>query len=247
MRGPGHYVVADDPATAPRVVVHPGQRCTTLAGEPLELALALGVRSWGNDPGGETILLTGTYASVGAVGQRLLRTLPERLLLPAEAGERALVELLAREVTRDTPGQDAVLDRLLDLLLIATLRAWLAREEAPRWSRARADPVVGRALSLLHGDPARRWTVAGLAAATGLSRAAFARRFAELVGEPPMTYLTGWRVDVAADLLRGSEAKLAEIADAVGYGSPFALSAAFKRALGVSPQQYRAGSVRAPG
>jgi AraC-like DNA-binding protein len=92
---------------------------------------------------------------------------------------------------------------------------------------------------MLHDDPARPWTVAALAAAVGVSRAALARRFTTLVGEPPMVYLTGWRLALAADLLREPDATVAAVARRVGYGSPFALSAAFKRVRGVSPQQHR--------
>ena len=137
-----------------------------------------------------------------------------------------------------------MLDRLLDLLLIAVLRAWFARPEAeaPAWYRAHGDPVVGRALRLLHNNPAHPWTVATLAAEIGVSRAALARRFTELVGEPPMTFLTGWRLALAADLLREPDATVGAVARQVGYGSPFALSTAFKRVRGVSPQQHRVGA-----
>ena len=102
--------------------------------------------------------------------------------------------------------------------------------------------MVGRALRILHRDPAQPWTVAKLAAETGVSRAALARRFTELVGEPPMAYLAGWRLALAADLLREPDATVGSVARQVGYGSPFALSAAFKREHGVSPQQYRTGA-----
>jgi AraC-like DNA-binding protein len=104
--------------------------------------------------------------------------------------------------------------------------------------------VVGRALRMLHNNPAHRWTVATLAAEIGVSRAALARRFTELVGEPPMTFLTGWRLALAADLLREPDATVGAVARQVGYGSPFALSTAFKRVRGVSPRQHRAGASR---
>jgi AraC-like DNA-binding protein len=155
-----------------------------------------------------------------------------------------LTTLLGVELARDEPGQEAVLDRLLDLLLITALRAWFARPEAapPAWYAAHADPVVGRALQLLHHNPAHPWTVAALAAATGVSRATLARRFTELVGEPPMAFLTGWRLALAADLLRDPEQTIGAVARQVGYGSPFALSTAFKRARGVSPRDHRAAT-----
>jgi AraC-like DNA-binding protein len=142
---------------------------------------------------------------------------------------------------KDEPGQEVVLDRLLDLLLIAVLRAWFSRPEAeaPAWYRANSDPIVGRALRMLQNNPEHPWTVASLAAETGVSRAALARRFTDLVGEPPMTFLTGWRIALAADLLREPDATIGAVAQQVGYGSAFALSTAFKRVRGVSPKQHR--------
>jgi AraC-like DNA-binding protein len=244
-RGPDPYTVADDPATPPQVVIHPGQRCTTPDGEDLTEAMSwLGVRTWGNDPDGSAMVLSGTYQLTGEVSRRLLGALPALLVLPADALDSPLVALLGEEVVKDEPGQEAVLDRLLDLLLIAVLRAWFARPdaEAPAWYQAYDDPVVGRALRLLHHHPAHPWTVATLAAEVGVSRAALARRFTGLVGEPPMTFLTGWRLALAADLLREPDATVGAVARQVGYGTPFALSTAFKRVRGVSPRQHRIGA-----
>ncbi|MEO3922328.1 AraC family transcriptional regulator [Micromonosporaceae bacterium B7E4] len=246
LRGPDPYTVADDPATAPQVVIHPGQRCTTVHGESLSQAMDLGVRTWGNHPDGSTVLLTGTYQLDGEIGRRLLAALPPLLVLPEQGRLAPLVRLIGDEIVKDEPGQEAILDRLLDLLLVTALRTWFARAEAeaPAWYRAYADPVVGRALRMLHHNPAHGWTVASLAAATGVSRAGLSRRFTELVGEPPMTYLTGWRLALAADLLREPDSTVASVARQVGYGSPFALSTAFKRERGVSPHQYRVGAPR---
>ncbi|WP_175009628.1 MULTISPECIES: AraC family transcriptional regulator [unclassified Cellulosimicrobium] len=240
LRGPDHYVVADAPTTAPQVVVGPASdMCRAVDGGPSPMTV-LGVRSWGNDPDGETVIVTGTYPLDGEVGRRVLRVLPQRVVLRRGDVDGTLVEMLAREVVQDLPGQEAVLDRLLDLLLISCLRTWLSRDDAPGWYRADADPVVGAALRLVHHDPARAWTVDTLAREVGLSRAAFSRRFTALVGEPPMGYLTGWRLDLAADLLLEPDATLASVARAVGYATPFALSAAFKRVRGVSPAAHRA-------
>ena len=149
--------------------------------------------------------------------------------------------ILADEITRDSPGQRALLDRLLDVLLISALRTWFTRQrdDAPAWYQAQADPVVGTALQLIHHHPAYPWTVALLAEKAGASRAAFARRFTELVGEPPMAYLTSWRLAMAADLLCQPDMTIGAVARQVGYGTPFALSAAFKRERGVSPQEHR--------
>ncbi|MFV2145901.1 AraC family transcriptional regulator [Isoptericola sp. G70] len=239
LRGPEHYVIADSPTTAPTVVVGPSDVCRAIDGGPSPMTV-FGVRSWGNNLDGETVIITGTYPLDGAVGRRLLRVLPHRVVLRRGDVDPTLVDLLAREVVQDLPGQEAVLDRLLDLLLITCLRAWLDHPQGPGWYRADADPAVGVAMRLIHHDPARPWTVETLAREVGLSRAAFARRFTELVGEPPMAYLTGWRLDLAADMLLADDgATLTSVARAVGYASPFALSAAFKRVRGVSPAEHR--------
>jgi AraC-like DNA-binding protein len=244
VRGPDPYTVADDPETPIQAIIHPGQRCTTVDGEDLAEQWNLGVRTWGNTQDGATVMLTGTYHMGGEVSRRLLRALPTLLVLRDGEWDCPVVPLLADEIVKDEPGQEAVLDRLLDLLLIAVLRAWFARPEAdaPDWYRANSDPIVGQALRLLHHNPAHPWTVAELAHEVGASRAALARRFHELVGEPPMTFLTGWRIALAADLLREPGATIGSVADQVGYGSPFALSAAFKRVRGVSPKQHRAAA-----
>lgn len=240
LRGPDPYTVADDPSTAPQALILPGQRCSTPGGAPLTTLTGLGVRTWGNGPDGTTDMLTGTYAMPGEISRRLLDAVPPMLVLPGEDWSSPLVGLLADEIGHDEPGQEAMLDRLLDLLLISVLRAWFARADAPAWYRAHRDSVAGHALRLLQNDPAKSWTVAALAAETGVSRATLSRRFTLAVGEPPMAFLTGWRLALAADLLRQQpDETVGAVARRVGYGSAFALSVAFKREYGCSPQQYR--------
>ncbi|MEU3200757.1 AraC family transcriptional regulator [Streptomyces sp. NPDC006996] len=240
-RGPAPYTCADDPGTAPQALILPGGECHYPDGRPLNGVMDLGVRTWGDRPDGATVMLIGTYQMRGEIGGRLLDALPPLLSLTAEVWDCPLTPFLMEEIVRDAPGQEVVLDRLLDLLVIAALRTWFDRPEAepPAWYRARADPVVGPVVRLLQDDPAHPWTVAGLAAKAGVSRAALARRFTRLVGEPPMTYLTGWRLALAADRLRDTDDTIGAIARQVGYGSAFALSTAFKRAYGVSPQERR--------
>jgi AraC-like DNA-binding protein len=241
IRGPDAYVLADDPATEPQVVILPGQQCVTPDGQEVPLMAYMGVRTWGNSPVGSTVMLNGTYELEGEVSRRLLGALPPLIVLSNDSWESPLLGLLAEEIVKDEPGQEAVLDRLLDLLLIAVLRAWFARPDAqaPGWYRAYSDPVVGKALGLIHNDPAHPWTVAELAAEAGVSRAALARRFNELVGEPPVTFLTDWRLSLAADLLLEPGATIGSVAYQVGYATPFALSTAFKRVRGISPQQHK--------
>jgi AraC-like DNA-binding protein len=235
-RGPRPYVIADDPASAIQAIVHPGQDCRTPDGRELKLEWSLGTRTWGNAADGETVLMTGVYESAGEISSRLLRALPPLLVQRLDS---PLIALLADEIVKDEQGQEAVLDRLLDLILIAVLRAYFARPEAPGWYRAYADPVVGPAIRMLHAEPAHPRTIQELAHRIGVSRAALARRFNDLVGEPPMSFLTGWRIALAADLLLEPGATVGSVAPQVGYGSSFALSTAFKRLRGISPQQYR--------
>jgi AraC-like DNA-binding protein len=248
VRGPDHYTVADSPSTPPQVIIHPGQLCTTVTGVSVRARMGLGVRTWGNSLDGSDIMLTGTYEGDGEVSRRLTDALPPFLILRAAEWDCPVIPLLAEEITKDDLGQQVVLDRLLDLLTIAVLRAWFARREAaaPAWYTAHTDPVVGKAIRLLHEDPAHPWTVAALAAATGISRAALARRFTDLVGEPPMSFLTTWRLTLAADLLQEPTATVTAVARRVGYASPFTFSTAFKRHYGHSPTAHRQSHPPAP-
>ncbi|MFE3862571.1 AraC family transcriptional regulator [Streptomyces goshikiensis] len=250
IRGPEPYTIGDAPDTPVQITVDPEQRCTTGAGEDVSESMALGVRTWGAEfqDAGSAVMLSGTYQAPSEIGRRLLSALPAVLVRPAAAADATLIGLLASEISRDEPGQEIVLDRLLDLLLIGVLRTWLADpgSGAPAWYRAQGDPVVGPALRMLHENPAHGWTVEELGVKAGVSRASLARRFTELVGEPPMAYLTGWRLALAADLLREPDATVATVARRVGYGSAFALSTAFKRVRGVSPQEFRTGAGAQP-
>lgn len=239
-RGIEHYVYADDPATPPMAVIHPGNRCTTLSGETLKFEMSLGVRTWGNSASGATRSVICAYEGHSEVSARLLDVLPAVLVVRAGDWDATLVDLLAREAGRDGAGQEAYLDRMLDVLLIAVLRVWFSRDgNAPAWWTAEQDAVVGPALKLIYNNPAHPWTVANLAAAVGCSRAVFARRFTDQVGEPPIAFLTSWRLALAADMLRSSQATIGAVARQVGYSTPFALSSAFKRAYGVSPNTHR--------
>lgn len=235
-QGTGH-VLSDEPAT-------PAVEFATLARSDEDGGPAAGVRTGGTGPTAE--IVCGAYAFDADGPHPFLKSLPELIHLPAESLSsggtlEATVRLLCGEVEARDPGAQAVVDRLVDVLLIYVLREWLRRQEGscPGWFGGLRDPQVGGALSLIHGSPGRRWTIASLGAAVGLSRAAFARRFGALVGEPPMSYLARWRMTLAARALREREDPLSAIAPQVGYDSEFAFAKAFKRLHGEAPGRYR--------
>lgn len=239
--GTAPFTVSDRPDTPPQVLLHSRTRATDRTGTEVGESMWLGVRTCGDRLDAPTALLRGTYDMDGSVGARLLSALPRVLVVPGDNGPSPALALAVDEVTREAPGQQVMLDRLLDLILVTTLREWFARPEAqaPAWYQALADPIVGQAIRLMHNDPALPWTVASLATGSGASRAALARRFGLLVGEPPMSYLTNWRMCVASDLLRRTDDTIAAIARRVGYANAYAFSAAFTRAYGVRPGRHR--------
>lgn len=248
-RGPDHYNVSDSPTTPPTVVIHPGQHCCDLEGNALSEEMTHDVRTWGNDPHGDTVFLVGAYEHLSDISDRLLRALPPVLSLAGKDWESPLVPLLRDEVVKDEPGQAAVLDRLLDLLLTATLKAWFAQHDTntPAWWQFQGDRIVEKALRMMHDQPGHPWTLGVLAAESGASRSSLARRFQDLVGEPPMTFLKNWRMALAADLLCQPGETVGTVAGKVGYATPFAFSAAFKRVRGLSPQEHRVRMLRQDG
>jgi AraC-like DNA-binding protein len=239
--GPSPYIVGDQPDTEPQLRIHPGGVCEPLPGAPVDYSARLGVRTHGGRAEGEAMIVSGTYPTSGDVSRRLLRALPSVLVVPAADVAGSVMDIVLGEIQRDEPGQQSVLDRWLDLALITALRAWFARPEshAPGWYRAQSDPVAGYALRLIHEDPAYPWNVVELAQRVGVSRASLARRFTAVVGEAPMSYLTGWRITLAADLLRDTSDTVDAIARRVGYANAFALSVAFKRVRGTTPTAHR--------
>jgi AraC-like DNA-binding protein len=194
-----------------------------------------------------TVTLCGAYQLDAVRVHPLLNDLPPLLHLPARLGHhpqlRASVDLLSAELEEAQPGTDVLVPALLDIMLLYILRAWFTdqpvRGGATGWAAALADPAISRALEAIHRNPARPWTVADLGAHAGLSRAAFSRRFAALVGRPPLAYLTWWRLTTAMRLLRESDAPLNVVAGQVGYGSQFAFANAFKREFSLAPGHYR--------
>lgn len=231
-RGADH-VLLDDPQTPVTEIAQPG--------EPREIV----------GPGTRTALLCGAYALGGRRSHPMLDDLPEFIHLPARPGRhpalRATVDLLVGELADPRLGSDAVIPALLDTLLLFALRAWFdeqAQARATGWAGAFTDPAVAAALRAIHAAPERNWTVPELGDLVGVSRATLARRFTATVGEPPLSYITRWRMLTAARLLRETNVPLAGVARKVGYQSEFAFAKAFKREHGLAPGQYRRASDR---
>jgi AraC-like DNA-binding protein len=181
----------------------------------------------------------------------LLATLPRLLHVPAErAGDWSsqLAQVAAAETSRKRPGSEAVLERLGEMMFVDALRRHLDAmpEQAGGWLAGLRDRFVGRALALLHERPAADWTIDELGSQVGLSRSALRQRFVDLIGQPPIQYLTQWRMQLAAQLLRDTPSSIAAIAIEVGYDSEAAFVRAFKRLVGTPPATWRRESGRNP-
>jgi AraC-like DNA-binding protein len=228
-----HLSAAGDPPPGP---IHPGS-CQVLRGS-------------GNGP--ETHLVCGSFQLERRHTHPLLELLPPVLhLRPTEGTTSEWLEvtlrLLAREAREARPGHQIVVSRLTDILFVQALRVWIDTLPAGQggWLGALRDGPIGAALAHLHRDPARRWTNESLARAVGMSRSRFAARFAALVGEPPLAYLTRWRLARAAELLLADQLSVAAVAAAVGYESEAAFGKAFRRQYGEGPGSWRRRSLRA--
>ena len=193
-------------------------------------------------PGAKTVVLCGAYQLDQSRPHPLLLTLPDVIHLPNRPGShpalQSAITLLGGELEARGPGSDGIVPALVEALLLYVVRAWLD-ENQEGWALALGDAAVADALRRIHQAPEHPWTVEELAREAALSRPAFARRFSALVGEPPLTYLTRWRMTVAAKLLAESNPSLKTLAAHTGYANEFAFAKAFKREFGVAPGQYR--------
>ncbi|MGE5125899.1 MAG: AraC family transcriptional regulator [Betaproteobacteria bacterium] len=183
----------------------------------------------------------------------LLAALPRVLHVPSRTlGADSWVATFMRAVVVESnqrrPGGEAVLERMSEMLFVEVLRRYADSlpPEQTGWLAAMRDAVVGRALALLHERPAEAWTLERLGEEAGLSRSSLHERFVHFTGQPPMQYLTQWRMQVAAGLLRDTAAKVVDVALQVGYDSEAAFSRAFKREVGVAPGAWRRGERGAP-
>lgn len=199
------------------------------------------------DPSAEaTVLQCAGYQFSQEGAHPLLALLPPVIVIPADQANsdselQTLLRLLTQEATRRDVGTDLVLPRLIDTLFVYVLRTWLRDqpEGSAGWLGALRDPQIRKALSLIHESPQVPWTVESLAQQAAMSRAAFAKRFMDLVGEPPLAYVTRWRMDLAAKMLRESREPVARIAGRVGYLSETAFAKAFRRRRKMPPGAYR--------
>jgi AraC-like DNA-binding protein len=196
--------------------------------------------------GAATRLVCGAVRFDHPAAQQLVRLLPRVIHVAAASAPhtdwvQSTLRFMADEARALRPGGETVITRLADIFVIQAIRSWIDSDPAARtgWLGALQDRQIGRAIALVHRDPARAWTVASLAAEAAMSRSAFAARFTEFVGESAMHYVTRWRMHVALTWLREGDARLGELATRLGYQSEAAFSRAFKRFVGVSP-----GSVR---
>ena len=196
------------------------------------------------DGGGErTEIVCGYFRCDELLFNSVLRHLPPIFVIRPEGAVADFFTATMNYVMSEPPGagREAPLTaRLPELLLAEALRLFSQSElQDNGWLAATLDPIIGRALALLHADPARDWTVDDLAHAAGTSRSVLAERFSRLLEQSPMQYLTEWRMQIAADLLRNGGLKIADIAERVGYGSDAAFSRAFHRQVGVWPADFR--------
>lgn len=234
--------LGDHPDTPPELRIEDREACFDIVtGAPMADHDRTGSRTWG-DPDAPGSVVLGAYRTDGEVYGLLARDLPALLVVPPDPLTEPVLAAIVTETQVERPGQQVVVDRLMELLLFAALRSWLGAVSAdvPSWATALSDPIVGPALKAMHAAPEQRWTVAELAAAASVSRAAFARRFRDRVGEPPLAHLTRWRMALAADALRSEpDLDLTAVAARVGYADAFSFSAAFRRVRGTTPSAHR--------
>jgi AraC-like DNA-binding protein len=236
--GEGHRLSSEPGTPAPRI--------DELEHEHVSERYAILRHGGGGKP---TALVCGAVRFDHPAAHHLVKVLPRVIHVEAAASPhlamtdwmQSTLRLMAAEAKELRPGGETVITRLADILVIQAIRSWIERDPSAQtgWLGALQDRQIGRAIALIHRDPARAWSVASLANEVAMSRSGFAARFTELVGEPAMQYVTRWRMHVALTWLREDDAALGEMAARLGYQSQAAFSRAFKRFVGVSPGSAR--------
>lgn len=251
---PGARLMPGDVVLVPTGIAHvlasgPDASAVPMDHRAAEMALAAGRDLHVGTGIPQTRILCASYHQDPAIRLPLLTLLPDVLHISsgrAGDGLDTTLRLLGHELSRPQPGAAAVLNRIVDILLIQVLRAWLddgaAGARSPSWLGGLTDPVAGPALAALHAQPGRHWSLELLAATVGVSRATLARRFVARVGETPAAYLTRWRMDLAAQRLRDSDDTVGVIARSLGYTSEYAFNRAFTRVRRIAPGRYRGRS-----
>jgi AraC-like DNA-binding protein len=232
----------------------PGMRADPPTADVLEIAFAGRLPfyiNYANGGPGSTNLVCGYLACDSQPFNPLLEALPSTIKGGAPNGGEAdwlsqFIRFAVAEVADKRAGGDIVLTKLSELMFVDVLRRYIANlpSEKSGWLAGLRDPVVGKALSLIHDKPVHGWTIEALARQSGASRAVLAERFAALVGAPQMHYLAKWRMQIASELLASGSANIARISADVGYESEAAFSRAFKKMTGVPPSAWRLGIVR---
>ena len=233
------HVVVDDPRTNPQ----PLQQLIEQRDESEEsCALIFG------GGGEQATLICGYFRFDKSQVHPLMKVLPPMILLKGESGRaqpwlESTLDLIAGESCSRSPGSEILIDRLTETLFIRVIRSYLNDPASgrldPSWLAGLRDEKIGEALGYIHHFPEEAWTVDVLARRVGMSRSSFSGRFSELVGEPPLKYITRWRMQLAAEHLKEEKLSLAEIAMKVGYQAEAAFSKVFKRMWGISPGSYR--------
>jgi AraC-like DNA-binding protein len=235
-------------SSAPGMRAEPDWGAHRRPGDPNALPFAIRT---GSDGPSDAHLICGFFSCDARPFNPLLNALPRFMRVNSDASleSHGLLDQFIRLATAETgnkrPGSQSVLNRLSELMFVEVIRLYMDQlaNHNTGWLAGLRDPLVGRALAALHARPAHAWTLEELASEAATSRSALADRFTQIVGYPPIQYLTHWRMQIAAKRLADPGAKVASVAHEVGYESEAAFSRAFKKFVGRSPSQWRTGSI----
>ena len=197
----------------------------------------------------EASVISCTFELNGIYGEAIAEGLPSYIHVPSHHNAEKVAEwvpmtvaAIKLELEHPALGSRVMLSRIIDLLLVWSIRFWLAKEQIEHkgWISALRDPMMSKVLSLMHAQPAYEWDVSSLAQLTKQSRSSFSKKFVELVGVPPMLYLKNWRMKLASQLLKETDKNIAQVAECIGYSSQAAFSRAFAQRFGYAPKNFRA-------